>query len=74
MSKLAKNIINKSLIVFKIFLKKVLKLLLYHQILSFKATFILMLLLNYHSIKKQDSKKILIELISPSNFEVIFTL
>ena len=71
---LTKNAINKSLIIFKIFLKKVLEFSLHYQIVGFKATFILMLLLNHHFAKKQGRKKDLIRLISFNNFKIIFTL
>ena len=56
MFKLAKNIVNKNLIIAKVFLKKVLKLFLCHQILSFKVTFIPIVLLNHYFAKKQDGK------------------
>ena len=70
---LAKNAINQSSIIFKILLK-VFKLFLYYQIFDFRAMFILMLLLNYHFIEKQNGKKILIRSISLSSFEIIFIL
>ena len=39
--KLAKDTISKSSIVFKVFLEKVFKPFLYHQIFNFKVTFML---------------------------------
>lgn len=71
---LAENIINKSLIVFKVFLEKVFEFRLYYQVFSLKARFILVLLLDYQSVEKQRGKKNLIALISPSSFEVILIL
>ena len=71
---LAKNAISKSLIIFKIFLKKIFEFLLYHQIFNFKAMLLLMLLLNYCFTKKQNSKKNLIWPITFGNFEIICKL
>ena len=60
MFELPKIAVGKNLIVFKVFLKKVLELLLYHWIVGFKATLLLMILLNYCSIEKLSGKKNLI--------------
>ena len=74
MLELAKNIVNKSLIISKIFLKEVFELLLRYLVLGLGATFLLILLLNYCFTKKQDSKKDSIWSIGPSKFEIIFTV
>ena len=74
MFKLTKNAISKSLIIFKVFLKKILEFLLCHLIFDLKAMLLLMPLLNYGFIKKQSSKKDLIWPIGPNGFEIIFTL
>ena len=71
---LIKNAIIKSLIIFKIFLKKVIELFLCHQMLSFKAIFILLLLPNHCFIKKQSCKKNLIRPIGFGSFKIIFIL
>lgn len=73
-SELVKNIVSKSPIVFKVFSEKIFKLSLCHQFLGFEAMFILMLLLNYHSIKKLDGKKDLVGPIGLNGFKVIFIL
>ena len=57
---LAKDIISKNSIIFKIFSEQVFELFLYYQILSIRTTFLLMPLLDHFSIKKQDGKKNLI--------------
>ena len=72
MSDLAKNAISKSPIVSKVFLNKVLKLFLYHSIFSFKVMFLLMPLLIYCFVKKQDSKKDLIWLFNLNAFKIVF--
>ena len=74
MFKLAKNIVNKSLIVSKAVLEKIEKLFLYHWIIVLKAMFILILLLNYCSIEKKSCKKDLIWPIGVSSFIIIFIL
>ena len=71
---LAKNTISKSLIVFKVFLEKYLKLFSCYSIFGFKVTFLLMLLLNYCFVKTQGSKKDFIQPIGSKNFEIILTL
>lgn len=73
-SKLAKNAINKSPIISKVFLEKVLKLGLHHWVLGFKIIFILMVALNHHSAKKQSGKNDMVKPVSPSYFEIIFKL
>ena len=55
--KLAKNTINKNLIAFTVFLKKISKLFSYYRIFSFETTLFLIVLLNYCSVKKQSGKK-----------------
>ena len=72
--KSAKDAVSKSLIISKVLLKKVLKLLLHHQIFSLGLTFLLMPLLNSYSIEEQDGKKDLIWLISYGGLKMIFTL
>ena len=57
MYKLAKNAINKNQIIYKVFLKKILKLFLCHSILSFKTMFLIITLLNHCIAKKQDNQK-----------------
>lgn len=47
MLEVATDAISKNLIVLQIFLKKVLKLILYHYVIGFRAIYILMSLLNY---------------------------
>ena len=74
MLKLAKNAVNKSLIVFKVFLKKILKLFLCHRIIDLKTTLFLMLLLNYYFIEKRGGKKNLIWPVSSGGFEIVFIL
>ena len=74
MFKLVKDTISKNLIAFKVFLEKVLKFPLCYQILGFKATFILMPLLNNCFLEKKNSKKDLIGLINPTSFKIIITL
>ena len=70
---LAKNAISKSLIIFKVFLKKVLEFLLYHWIVSLEAI-LLMPLLNHCSAKKRSSKWDLIWPIGPVSFKIILIL
>ena len=74
MSELAVNAISKSLIISGIFLKEVLELRSCHLVLSLKATFILVPLLDHQSAEKQSGKRDSIESIGSSSFEVIFTL
>ena len=74
MSKLTKDAVNKNPIVYKLFLKKISKLFLYHQILGLSTIFLLMLLLNYCSIKKQSNRKDLIWPIGFNNFKIVFIL
>lgn len=52
MPKLAKDTISKNLIISQVFLEKIFELSLYHWVFGFKATFIVILLLNYHSVRK----------------------
>ena len=74
MFKLAKNAVSKSPIVFKVFLEKILEFFLCHQIFDVKTTLLLMLLLNYCSVKKQSNKKDCIWSIGSSGFKIIFIL
>ena len=74
MFKLANIAVSKNLIIFKIFLEKILKFLLCHQNFSLRVTFLLMLLLNHCFIEKQDSKKDFIWPISLGSFEIVFIL
>ena len=57
MSELVKNAISKNLVIFKVFLEKMLELFLRYWIFGFKAKFLLILLLNYYFAEKQYSKK-----------------
>lgn len=72
--KLATDAIGKSFIIFKVFLKKNLKLRPHHQVLDFKIIFMLMLLLDYCFTEKQSYKKNLVRPISFNNFESVFLL
>ena len=72
--KLAKNIISKNPIVFKLFLEKVFIFFLCHWILGLEATLLLILLLNHQFAKKQVGKKDFIWPISSNNFIIIFIL
>ena len=72
MLKLAKDAVNKNLIIIKIYLKKILKFFLCHQILVFIATFSLVLLLENCSVEKQDGKKDSIWSIGLNNFKKRF--
>ena len=74
MSELAKDIVRESQIIFMIFLKKILEFFSHHQIVGLRAIFLLMPLLNYYSAEKQDGKKDLVRLISPSSFKIVFIL
>ena len=71
---LAKNAISKSLIIFKVFLEKLLEIFLCHRIVGFDATFLLMPLLNHCLVEKQDGKKNSIWLIGLGSFEMILIL
>ena len=56
-SEMAKDAINKSLIIPKIFLKKIFEFLLRHQIFVLRTMLLLMPLLDHCYIKKQSGKK-----------------
>ena len=71
---MTKDVYSKNPIVFKVFLDKIPEFLLRHRISSLGVTFLLMLLLIHCSAKKQSSKKDLILLIGPNNFEIVFIL
>ena len=71
---LAKNAISKYSIIFKVLLEKILEFFLRHQIFGFRTTVLLVLLLNYCSVEKQDGKKNLIWPIGLSGFKMVFTL
>lgn len=73
-SKLAVDTVDKSLVVFKIFSKKIWKFGLYYQVFSFGAIFIFIILLNYWFIEKQDAKKDLVSCLNLSNFKIVFIL
>lgn len=66
--KLVVDTIIKNLVVSKIFLKKNLELSLYNWVFDFEAIFMLVLLLNYRFVIKQNGKKDGIGLVGPSNF------
>ena len=74
MFELAKNIVSKRLIVSKIFLKKVFELFFCYPIFGFRATFLLMPLLNYCFVEKQGKKRDLIWLVGSNDFKIVFTL
>ena len=74
MFKLTKDAISKNSIIFKVFLKKFFEFLLCHQIFGLKATFLLVLLLNYYLAEKQNNKKNPIEPIRPNDFETVLIL
>ena len=74
MSKLIKNAISKNLIIFKIFLKKIIELFLSYWIFDFRATLLLISLLKYCFVKKQNSKQNFICSINLSSFKIIFIL
>lgn len=74
MLKLAKDIISNNPIALKIFSKNFFEFSIYHQVLGSKAIFILILLLNYYSAKKQVGKNDLFGPVSPNNFEIIFII
>ena len=57
MFELAEIVISKNLIIFKVCIGKMLEFFLRHQILSFRATFLLMPLFNYCFSEKRDGKK-----------------
>lgn len=68
------NIINKSLIIAKVFLKKFFKFSFHYEFFDFKIIFMLILLLNNYFIEKQSGKKNTIKLISIGNLKIIFIL
>ena len=74
MLKLAKDVVSKNSIIFKVFSKKILEFLLCHQILGLEAMFFLVPLLDHCPVKKQDGKKDLIWPIGPNGFKIVFTL
>ena len=71
---LAVNIISKNPIIFKVCLENIFEFLLHHQIFGLKATLLLVLLLDYCLVKKQNSKKDLIGLMSLGDFEIVLIL
>ena len=73
MFKLAEDIINKNPIISKVYLEKIFEFLPRHQIFDLKTMFLLVLLLNYHSIEKQSSKKDLIRPIGFNGFKIVLT-
>lgn len=72
--KLAVNAISKDLVLFRVFLEKILKLILYYWVFGFRATIMLMLLLYHYFAEKQSGIKDLVELVDFSSFEIIFAL
>lgn len=74
MPELTEDAISKSLIIIKIFLKKVFELSLCYQVFGFETIFILILLLNHCFAEKQSNKKGWVKLFSSSGFEMVFTL
>lgn len=71
---LTENAVSKNSFVSKFFLKEVLKLFSCHQIIDFRAKFILMPLLHHCSAEKQNGKKNSIGPIGSSDFKIVFTL
>lgn len=71
MSKLVADTIGKSLVVFNVFLGKILEFGLYPQVFGIKAMFVLMPPLYHCFAKKLDSKKDLIKPVGYSSFEKI---
>ena len=74
MSKLAKDAVNKKLIISKVYLEKILKFFLCHWIFGFRATFLLVSLLDHYFMKKRGGKKDLIWPIDPGGFEMVLIL
>ena len=72
--KLAEDAISKNQIIFKVFLEKILEFRLRYWIFSYKATFLLMPLLNYCPMKKRGGKRDLIWPINLCNFKKILIL
>ena len=66
MLELAKDAVNKSSIIFKALLEKILEFFLSHLMLDLRITLLLVLLLDHHFTEKQSDKKDLIWPISPS--------
>lgn len=73
-SELARDDIGKAPVILKVFLKEIFKFGLYHWVFGFKATFILMLLLNHYSVEKWGSKKDLVCFVCSSSFEIVLVL
>lgn len=74
MFELAKDVVSKYSIVFKVLFEEVFKLSLCHWILGFEATFMLMPLLNYYYMEKQYSKKDLVVPVGRNGFKLVFIL
>lgn len=74
MFELAINTISKNSVIFKVFLKKILKFELCYWVFSFRIIFIWMLLLNYCFAEKQNSKKNLFKPVTLNNLKIIFML
>ena len=72
--KLAKKIINKNPIIFKVLLEKIFEFLIYYRIFDLRVTFLLISLLNHCFIEKKSSKKDLIWPIDPCNFEMVLII
>lgn len=62
------------LVIFKVFLKKIVELRLYYWVFSFRVIFMLVPLLDHHFTKKWDSKKDFVLLIDLNNFKIIIIL
>ena len=73
-SELAEDAVSKNPIIFKVCLEKIFEFLLGHRILGLETMLLLVPLLNYCLVEKQEGKKDLIWLIGPTGFEIILTL
>lgn len=68
------NIVNKNLVIFIKILQRILKFNVYYWDFSFKIIFVLILILYYYIIKKQNVKQNIIRISSLKNFNIIFVL
>ena len=73
-SKLAKDPISKNPIISEVYLKKIRKFLLRHQIFGLEATLLLVPFLDQHLAEKQGSKKDLIWPIGLDSFKMVFII
>lgn len=73
-SKLTTDVVSKSPIVSEVLLEEVFELRPRHLVLDLRATFILVPLLNYQSVKKQSNKRDLVRSVGSSGFKMILIL